>query len=322
MKNYIVKVVAFLCGICIIVGICIFVSPVNQVSNHIFSVLSNSEDFTRSEEEAKIKSIADAKNPNNGYTKLLAGDSVCWMLFTRLQEYNDDYLIAAASRPFTIAGQYVVVKEFIENHPDATDVYLMLSKDDWQAVLDVQCGYQNVAVPIKETDTWDDLDANTKEELQQLFGDFLLRPQVVTTYDYSNMNRKIVLNGVRMYHEKVLHEDVSAQYEETKDEFSPIAKQYFEKIIQICEENGVALHLLHDPQADTEENHNKLEVEKKMFEEAGYAEIASDYLTKVMWCPEEQFYDGIHFGGTEAEQDVVIQKYVEFLNEMSDLKLK
>lgn len=301
---------------------CIIISAANDTTNEIFSFVTNSEDYIRNEEAAKAEAISATMDADNDYTKLLVGDSVSFFLFNRLQEYNDDYLLVGTSRPFTIAGQYIQIKEFLENHPEATDVYMFESKETWEAVIDPQCTYQNLVVPTVETGTYDDLDQNTREEICDEFSSVLLNKKVVRIYNYSNMNRKLMLNGILLYHEKILGEDVSAVYESTPNEVSPLAQQYLAKIIKLCDTNQVTLHILHDPLADTEAKRREVEMERQMLSACGYndSELFEDYYDSVLYYPEECFFDGVHLNIDDNLQNSVIEDIKKMTGELKEIK--
>lgn len=274
-------------------------SSYSASANTLFAWLTDSEAYTRDEESAKEKALYDCTQ-NNGYTKLIIGDSVCWMLFTPLQKYNHDYLIAGSSRPFTIAGQYVQVKEFLKHHPDATDIYMFESKETWESVLDAKNSYQNIVVPMLATGTFDDLDANTREEARHLFGSFLLNRQVARIYDHSSMNHKIVLNSILSYHEKVLGEDLSKAYESTPEQMSPVTEQYLPQMIALCQKQGVRLHFMHDPMADTAAKHAELAAEKEMFHSMGLDEAYTFYAGTAAFYPKDWFFDGVHLNAKDV----------------------
>lgn len=322
MKRYIIKVGFFFLGLLLIITLCIILPAYNSVLNDVEAFITNSEDYVRNEEAAKAEAILATMDADNGYSKLLVGDSVSYFLFNRLQEYNQEYLLAGTSRPFTIAGQYVQIKEFLENHDNATDVYMFESKATWEAVVDPQGTYQNLVVPTIETGTFDNLNTTTQEEIKKTFSTVLLNKKVVHLYNYSNMNRKIVLNGVLLYHEKILGEDVSAPYESTPNEVSPLAQYYLKSIIELCEDHNVELHILHDPLADTAEKRAEVEQERVMFAQCGYTEstLFEKYYNSVLYYPESYFFDGVHFNIDDELQNAVIKDMQTHTQELGDLK--
>jgi hypothetical protein len=305
MKKFIGKTLAFLVILALLVSGLLVLSSVNESCNQFFAYISCSEDYQRQTEEISV--LQRVQQQDNAYDKIMVGDSVCYMLFTRLQDVNDAYFLGGNTRPCTMVMQYVLAKEFMEGHPDAKEVYLFLSKDSWESTIDVQCGYSYVVVPQTQAGTMKDLDEDTVLRMQQLFGRFLMNPYVVNVFDHSLMNHKLVLNGLMVYHELVLGEDMSATYERTENEISPLALQYFEKLVALCEEQGVQLHLLHDPLADTEEKHQEVAMEEEMFRQAGIYDDFSEYFSSVLYYPPEDFFDGVHFNVDDELDNQVIR---------------
>ena len=67
-------------------------------------------------------------------TKLIIGDSVCRQMFNGLQEYNSDFTIIGSNGAITMAGQYIMTKEYLDNHPNATDVFLIILWYLWESI--------------------------------------------------------------------------------------------------------------------------------------------------------------------------------------------
>lgn len=313
------KIALFLTGILAVACLCIVLSSSAGAIDDFFAVISSSEEYTSKEETQKIDAIESAMKTDNNYTKLIVGDSVSYFMFTPLQEYNDNYLIASTSRPFTMAGQYMVIKQFLDAHPDASEVYLFFSKDSWESLIDPQCGYQNTVVPFIEAGVFDELENITREEMYEEYSRFFVNPFVVKLYYNSKMNHKLVLNTIMSYHEKLLGEDMSKMYETTEGCLSPVSELYLDKAMDLCNEKGVELHLMHDPLADTEAKHNELEEEKQDFINSGYMDVATDYFDSVIFYPEEQFVDGVHYGTSDKLQRDAIRDIIKKTGLMTDL---
>lgn len=293
MRRFCLKTIVFMLVLVVLICGILWIPSTNDMLNQAFAFLTCSQDYER--QSAEIQVLKDVQGINNDYDKIMVGDSVCYMLFTRLQDVNDKYFLGGNTRPCTMATQYVLVKEFIDAHPDAKEVYIFLSKDSWESTIDIQCGYSYVVVPHTQAKTIDDLDQDTRDDMRNKFGSFLMNPVVVNAFDRSQTNRKLVLNGLSEWYDKVLGQDMSSQYVLTENQISPLSQKYFLKIVQLCAENNIQLHLLHDPVADTPEKHQEIEVEKQMFEDAGLYDQFPEYFLSVLYYPPEYFFDGIHF---------------------------
>lgn len=318
MGKYIIKFIGFLfllggmtAGILVLCAAC---EPLDRC----LAFLTCSEDYNR--EDVAPEVLKTAQESDNSYHSILVGDSVSYMLFANSREVNDEIFLAGNTRPCTMATQYVLVKEFIESHPEAKDVYLFYSKESWESVIDVKCGYSYVIVPHMQAGTLGELEPETLEEAEEKFGSLLMTPFMANLFDRSFVNRKIILNSLMVYHEDVLGEDLSAAFEKTDNQISPLALKYFRKMTEVCDENHVALHLIHDPLADTPEKHAEVETEKQMFADAGLYEEWQEYFDSVLYYPAENFFDGVHFHVEKEMNNAVIHDIKEHTGLMEDLK--
>lgn len=296
--------------------LCAVCEPLDRV----LAFLTCSEDYTR--EDVAPEVLKTAQQGDNDYHSILVGDSVSYMLFAESREVNDEYFLAGNTRPCTMATQYVLVKEFVESHPQAKDVYLLYSKESWESVIDVKCGYSYVIVPHLQAGALDELEPETINAAEEKFGALLMTPFMANLFDHSFVNRKLILNSLMTYHEKVLGEDLSAPFERTEGQISPLALQYFQKMIEVCEKHQVALHLIHDPLADTPQKHSEVEAEKQMFRDAGLYDEWQEYFDSVLYYPPEYFFDGVHFHVEKELNNSVIRDIQEHTGLLQDLKLQ
>lgn len=234
---------------------------------------------------------------------LLIGDSVCRQMFIDLMDINKETCVAPAISPFGMCGQYVLVKQYLDNHPDATDVYLMMvPMGDVSRDFSVEYGYQYVVMPLVETNLLYLLDENTIDELKYMFGEWYMKPSVVQKIDKSGLNRKLYLNYVKACRKN--------DYEHSLEESVYI--KYLKKIRTLCDERSVKLHFLSDPIPDTDLYHDIVEVQvPQLFSETGLDEMFPEYLRSVRFYPEELF-EGVHFKGKYDNRE----NYDGIINEM------
>ncbi len=235
---------------------------------------------------------------------LLIGDSVCRQMFIDIADINDEVCIAPAIAPFTMCGQYVLTKLYLESHPNATDVFLMvLPEKDFLSGIGTSLGYQFLVIPLIETDTLNLLDQSTIDEITNMFGAVFVKEAVVRIIDNSGVNRKLYLNGLKKYSK-------SGHFHSIDDSLYTV---YLQKMVNICNEKGVIFHLLPPPMADTKELHDIVESYfPDNMEKIGLEMLIPEYMGNVRFYPEEMFSDGTHFGGVYEEQRV----YNEIITEM------
>lgn len=232
-----------------------------------------------------------------GHTKLLLGDSVCNQVYNRYREFNRDICVSATNRAITLAGQYLLAREFVENHDTVTDIYLVVVMGSLSADFDFQYGYQYVVMPFVETDMVKYLEDSTQQRLYDRYGKLFCQKRVVEWIDRSPWNRKVYLN-LLLEKDKLLPEKKGQDME-----ISETAYVYLEKLQELCDEKGICFHLLPGPHPDTQSMHQK---EKKMRAEIkakGLEGKYMDYFNQIVYFPENLFGDGVHFDEDAVDED-------------------
>ncbi len=323
MKKLLGKIILFLLVIAVlcvcVIGVSVVVPPLEQV----IGTLTCSNDYDASEELGKIEEIDKVKY-SKGYKKLIVDDSVCATMFKRLQDKNDVYLFAGTNRAFSFPGFYIQIKEFLDNNPDAEEVYVFVGKDTWETTLDAQYGYHCLILPLVYTDTYKYLDENTKEYCDKAYPGLLLNKTFVDAYMKSSLIRKLTLNLLLEYHSKILGEDVSVPFVKTDNEVSPLAYQYFNDILKLCNERGVAVHFIHDPSEYNSERIEAYNRECEMLREVeddSNRDIIELYLNSILYYPAEDFIDDVHFKGDKDLNDSVIRDMQRVTGLLQDINL-
>lgn len=246
----------------------------------------------------------------NAYTKLIIGDSVCNQVLNRFQEGNEEFCISGTNRAITLAGQYILAEEFVKNHKNVTDIYLVIILDSLTAEFDRQFGYQYVVMPFTETDTIEDLMPSTRRKLRKIYGPLFCWKPVVEVIETSPLNRKLFLNYLTYKNQFFpLQSDTVV---------SEVAYQYLEKLYRLCNQNNIKLHLIPGPHADTEGQRMQEERIKQELKENGFIEYFGDYFEKIEYYPVELFRDGVHFNedviGDDFFKKIVLDMQIEGLH--------
>ena len=244
-----------------------------------------SEDTGSDEIKPYIKKARSADKT----TKLIIGDSVCHQLFSKLQKLNPDIAIIGSNGGITVAGQYILAKEYLDAHPDASDVFLLMLPKSMARTFSTDWGYQYVVIPFSETDTLKYLDQKTLDDLGNVYGEPFLNPTVVRMIDRSGINRKLYMN---------LLKDHSEGYKQSY--YFELADQYVCKIYEMCKEKNVAFHLYPCPVSEAKAG--DIEQLEEIFEKSKIYEINPDYLNMITYFPAVQSEDDTHFSGKYASQ--------------------
>ena len=134
-----------------------------------FAALTDSSGYEEEAEREVAAYLAKSRTPGS-YTKLLVGDSVCAQMTEAFYDCNQQYCLVGNNRALTMAGEYLLVKEFLETHENVSEVWLMAGPDLLQTSIDATYSYSYVVLPFLQADLLDELDEETAEEMEETFG--------------------------------------------------------------------------------------------------------------------------------------------------------
>lgn len=238
----------------------------------------------------EINPCLEAVMANSDTTKLIIGDSVCHQMFEGLSDLNKDYTIAGTNGAVTMAGQYILAKEYLDHHPNATDVFMIVIPESFPKSFDTNVAYQYAVMPFVESGTLNDLDTDTIEIMESVYGRPFMNPAVVNFIDKSALNRKLYLNLLKE----------SGEGYELKNKME-LADRYICKINNLCQDRGVAFHLMSCPVSEELKDFvNELSDE---YNSSEVYKINPHYLDDIYFYPAERSEDGRHFSGDYANQE-------------------
>lgn len=318
MKKFLTKGFVFLCGLIMLLLGCDYLSARNKDFSVFFGKITDSSEYSRYNGTTGTVEIIPCINKvqeKNEYSKLILGDSVCYQIYNNLQYLNEEYCIMGTNRAVTLSGQYLLAKEFIENHDYVTDIYLIVTLDSFDAYFDKSFGYQYAVMPFVVTDLFQDLEEETIRIAEESYGKFFLQKEIVNLIDYSEVNRKLYLNAVQQY------APISS---ELSGHVSDHAIRYIQKMDQMCREKDITFHVLPTPIKDNVYKHEQLERQIAEFKAAGIYHFVEEYYDCIEFYPEEQFRDEVHLGGEYVEREALngkINNLQKKSNKLTDLNI-
>lgn len=308
MKKFWSKLVIFGALYLIIVGGFLVLSATKKWSMPISDITKSGEYAYEDFGAKEIMPYVERVQKESNCTKLVIGDSVCHQMFARYYELNDVYCISGTNQAITLAGQYILAKEFIESHEGVTDIYLVVIMESLATDYGIQLGYQYAVMPFVATDTIQNLDSDTRDEIADIYGRFFCQKPVVKLIDGSPLNTKLYLNLLAKKEKMFPKEESSV--------ISEVAWKYLENMYLLCEENGITFHLLPGPHADIERRHEtEKEIRKKLEEKENKLGL-EEYLDKIVYYPEEMFRDGVHFDEKKVSDSYLRNLAKEILPEI------
>ena len=230
---------------------------------------------------------------DDGTTKLILGDSFADQTLGGLQEYNPDYAIMTSNAAVTIAGQYIIAKEYLDNHPDATDVYLFVLPESIGRTYDTEWGYQYAVLPFITTDTITDLEDETVDIITNTYGKLYMNKSFAELVQNSEVNRKLALNSLR---------DRTDGY--VMSDFYELSDIYLTKLDDLCKEKGVKFHFC--PCPVSEEKKEETHKLASTFKDSKTYNVDPRFYDRVIYYPAEWSGDGAHL-----KYEYRVKDYVE-----------
>ncbi len=243
------------------------------------------------DESGMLPCFEQAGTPD-GTTRLIIGDSICRQMFGDLKQFNPQVSIQATNAALMITGQYLLAAEYLECHPDATDIFLVMHPMPLTRTFDTEWGYRYAVMTYVETDTLGFLDQNTIDAMASVYGSFFMRKNVVHMIEDSPILRKLCLSYIALKRSDYVQE---SPFE--------IADQYVKKLYDLCEEHQVSLHLYPAPVSESfREQAGALAGEYGTTWMSG---VYPDFFDDIFYYPDEWSEDLSHFSGEHASREAL-----------------
>lgn len=299
MRHGVVRIASFcLIGVLLIAGM-FMLSAVSAFSG--FFAAATVADSALATGYFDICPVIEKVRSQDDSTKLIVGDSVCQQVFNDLQERNSEYCVAGTYCTVGIPGQYNLVYEYLNAHPDATDVYLMIRPQSLDAQFDSNRAYMYAVAPFVTMDAahWDN---ETCKQLKETYWWYGINAFVTQFIVNSPMLSKLYLSQLDIRH----HVDTYAP-----SGFSEESKKYLLKLQQLCDERRVSLHLIPLPITDEASSYAVVENLLQIAEGTDLEDLLKEFSERVIYCPAEYFSDGQHFEFQNVSKQTIIQMIQE-----------
>lgn len=283
MKKFFAKGIGIFLIVCLLCG-CVLYLSAKEPFEAVITKLTASENYKEQlNASGEVETYIKKASQNSSSTKLIIGDSVCNSLFGELEELNPDYSILCCNKGITMAGQYILAKEYLDTHENVTDVYLIMISNSLITGFDTEFGYQYAVMPFVKTDKISYLDTETVKQMKNLYLAPFVSKDMVYFVEKSPLMKKMYLNILK-------------QFKPTKLTLSypDVTTRYIQKIYDLCQEKNVNMHFMTPPLADTEQRREVEQTLQREYENSVLFELFPNYYDGYLYYPAEWFSDGIH----------------------------
>lgn len=297
MRRFLLKSILLFFIFISFTGLLLCLSTQKDCKEYI-AILTGSTDYLEGYNQGPIEIIPyiHQVSQKDATTKLILGDSVTFRMYSELKNYNPDFCIAGSNRGVTMSGQYILLHEYLANHPDATDVYLILIEDSLLTTYETGYGYQYAVQPFLMTDTLSLLDEKTIRKMKHTYGSLAVNKKAAYFLNESPLGKKLYLNLLNNIH------PVSSTYE-----ISSISNQYIPKMYELCTQRGVTMHLLPNPLCGSLERHAIEDEIKNNYENSDIYPLFPDYFNELHYYDPSLFPDKIHPSVSREQLDDMIR---------------
>lgn len=225
-------------------------------------------------------------------SQLLIGDSICNQMFLRFGEYNPHMSMLTTNAAFMITGQYLLAEEYLEHHPESTDVFLVMHPLPLTRTFDTEWSYRYGVMTYVEAGVMERLDENTRSAMAGVYGGLFMKKGMVQLVEDSPIVRKLYLSYINFNREDYVQ---SSPFE--------IADQYVKKLYELCQRHGARLHLYSSPVSEA--FREQVAALAQEYDKTWMSEKFPDYFNDILYYPDEWSEDSSHFSGKYAETEML-----------------
>lgn len=287
-----------LAAICLGIGASLICLSTIPPCTSIINMMTDSVSYQGMGKDEVLDLLQKVNEPN-GTTRLILGDSIANQLY--LYRGNDEYYIATGNLAMTFVWQYVFARDYLEAHPEATDIYLCITPDSLERSFEVKLSYNYLLIPLAQTNNMDVLDDTQYRLLKDMYGSFFTKPETVRFIGASGLNTKLYLNAAENFY--TLFPQRRSRVEKTAEPDMTLAETYILNIQALCNENDVTLHLIPNPKMDTGDNREYLKQLEDEYCQSPLYDINPEFFEQIVFYPEDVFKDDLHFKDNFLENE-------------------
>lgn len=230
----------------------------------------------------EVYKALDISAQPGGYTSVLLGDSVARQLFHPDEQDQDPALCyLATTQAILPAGNYILLNNFLKNHPQTRTVYYMARPDNLLAGANFHYTYSYFITPLYREAFLDCLDMQTQKDVENVYGRPFCRQDFV----------KWMLGRYPKLLEWYNH-----GLEKSRLPNSPmpdLAIPYIVKMQQLCASQNVEFVLLSSPLPEDTDTASLQSLQEKL-ESAGVGFLFDRFASSLVYLDPAQFIDGVH----------------------------
>lgn len=230
------------------------------------------------------------------YTALILGDSVGRQFFSpEAQDESTRCCYLATNQAITVAGNAILLQRFLENNPQLEEVYYIARPNSITGGIDFVYTYSYFIMPLFNESFHGYLYPETVRGVETVFG------KVFTEREFLKWMITKYPKILEMYNRACKTVWEFGNKTEPADRMPDVSVKYLAKMKQVCDENGVEMHLVCVPLPE-DFAFDRYSFEDKM-RKAGLADLYEEYTADWQYLDKSEFVDGIHLRKEYVEKN-------------------
>lgn len=244
----------------------------------------------------EVYDAIDISGTETGCTTLILGDSVGRQFFNpEYQEESETCCYLATNQAITAAGNYILFRRFLENNPDINRVYYVLRPDSLKSGVNFVYTYSYFVTPLFNESYNIYLHPETVEGIEEVFG------KVCAEREFPKWMMAKYPKILEMYNNACSSLWQIRHQKDAQKQMPDMSITYLADMKQICDENGIELHLICVPLPEG------IVFDFESLEEEMYAvgleSLYEEYTSDVQYVEQGAFVDGIHLAQEYVDEN-------------------
>ena len=280
---------AFLCktGMVTVTTILLFL-----VFNIVYYKISNRSYLVAFE----VYDAVERSTQETEYTSLVLGDSVARQLFNpAFQEEENEICFLATNQAIMVAGNYILLENFLQNNPQLETVYYIARPDSMQSGINFVYTYSYFVTPLYKDSLGEYLEQDTRIGIEQVFGSFPAKRE----FPKWMLARYPKL--LELYNDGLERIWMTRNYIHGQ-EMPDMSMKYIIKMWQTCKQHQIDFILLSPPLPRDFDIEIIMQVQDKL-RAAGLDNLGKGFIESISYVDQEEFVDGIHMEGDFLDEN-------------------
>ncbi|MCM1135857.1 MAG: hypothetical protein NC400_09825 [Clostridium sp.] len=235
----------------------------------------------------EVYDAIDISSQQSDCTALVLGDSVARQIFSPdYQEENKEVCYLTTNQAIMPAGNYILLENYLQNHPQTKKVYYIARPDSLQNGINFVYTYSYFVTPLYREPFLKYLHEETREGIEKMFGSFFSKREFAK-WMLGKYPKLLEIYNKSL--EKIWKIKSNYQANDKPD----MAVSYILEMQKSCQDKKIEFILLSPPVPEGYDRGAVEEMREKM-SALGMEDLIEEYADSIYYINQEEFVDGVH----------------------------